>query len=157
MSLCCYKTVGVIQLKGRDETLLVAFLIMFREGIEAALIVGIIAGYLKQTGRQGALPAVWIGVVLAVLLCAALGIALDAGGSEFPQKAQELFEGGVALLATGILASMVFWMGRRRARSSHSSTVQSMPQWDLAIAVAWPLPPWRSWQSAAKVSNRCFS
>jgi high-affinity iron transporter len=72
---------------------------MFREGIEAALIVGIIAGYLKQTGRQGALPAVWIGVVLAVLLCAALGIALDAGGSEFPQKAQELFEAGVALLA----------------------------------------------------------
>jgi high-affinity iron transporter len=106
-------------LKGKDESLLVAFLIMFREGIEAALIVGIIAGYLKQTGRQGALPAVWFGVVLAALLCAALGIALDAGGSEFPQKAQELFEGGVALLATAILASMVFWMGKA-ARSIKS-------------------------------------
>ena len=92
--------------------MLVAFLIMLREGIEAALIVGIIAGYLKQTGRQGALPAVWFGVVLAVVLCTLLGIALQAGGAEFPQKAQELFEGIVAVLATGILASMVFWMGR---------------------------------------------
>lgn len=92
--------------------MLVAFLIMLREGIEAALIVGIIAGYLKQTGRQGALPAVWSGVALAVVLCTALGIMLDAGGAEFPQKAQELFEGCVALLATAILASMVFWMGK---------------------------------------------
>jgi high-affinity iron transporter len=92
--------------------LLVAFLIMLREGIEAALIVAIIAGYLKRTGREHALPAVWFGVVLAALLCTALGIALEAGGAEFPQKAQELFEGCVALLATGILASMVFWMGK---------------------------------------------
>jgi high-affinity iron transporter len=92
--------------------LLVAFLIMLREGIEAALIVAIIAGYLRQTGRQSALPAVWIGVVLAVVLCTGFGVALEAGGAEFPQKPQELFEGCVALLATGILASMVFWMGK---------------------------------------------
>jgi high-affinity iron transporter len=92
--------------------LFVAFLIMLREGIEAALIVGIIAGYLKQTGRERALPAVWVGVGLACLLCLALGIGLNAGGAEFPQKAQELFEGSVALLATGMLLSMVLWMGR---------------------------------------------
>jgi high-affinity iron transporter len=92
--------------------LFVAFLIMLREGIEAALIVGIIAGYLKQTGRERALPAVWVGVGLACLLCLALGTGLNAGGAEFPQKAQELFEGSVALLATGMLLSMVLWMGR---------------------------------------------
>jgi high-affinity iron transporter len=92
--------------------LFVAFLIMLREGIEAALIVGIVAGYLKQTGRERALPGVWLGVGLACLLCLVLGIALNAGGAEFPQRAQELFEGGVALLATGMLLSMVLWMGR---------------------------------------------
>jgi high-affinity iron transporter len=92
--------------------LLVAFLIMLREGIEAALIVGIIAGYLKQTGREDRLPAVWFGVAIAVVLCIALGIALEMAGAEFPQKMQELFEGCVALLATGILASMVFWMAK---------------------------------------------
>jgi len=92
--------------------LLVAFLIMLREGIEAALIVGIIAGYLKKTGRQDALPAVWLGVGLALAICTALGIALEAAGTEFPQKMQEMFEGCVAVIATGILASMVLWMAR---------------------------------------------
>ncbi len=105
--------------------MLVAFLIMLREGIEAALIVGIIAGYLKQTGREDALPAVWFGVVLALLLCTALGIALEIGGAEFPQKMQELFEGCVALLATAILASMVFWMAKA-ARSIKSQLHDSI-------------------------------
>jgi high-affinity iron transporter len=91
---------------------LVAFLIMLREGIEAALIVGIIAGYLKKTGRQDALPAVWFGVGLALVICTALGMALELAGAEFPQKMQEMFEGCVALIATGILASMVLWMAR---------------------------------------------
>jgi high-affinity iron transporter len=109
---------------------LVAFLIMLREGIEAALIVAIIAGYLKQTGRERALPAVWFGVASAAFLCIALGIALEAGGAEFPQKVQELFEGCVALLATGILTSMVFWMGKA-ARSIKAQLHSSI---DAAMA-----------------------
>jgi high-affinity Fe2+/Pb2+ permease len=44
------------------------FLIMLREGMEAALIVGIIASYLRQSGQQRWMPAVWLGVVLACLL-----------------------------------------------------------------------------------------
>src|SRR5260370_7237173 len=98
---------------------------MLREGIEAALIVGIIAGYLKQTGREDRLPSVWFGVAIAVLLCTALGIALEVAGAEFPQKMQELFEGCVALLATGILASMVFWMAKA-ARSIKSQLHDSI-------------------------------
>jgi high-affinity iron transporter len=96
--------------------MLIAFLIMLREGIEAALIVGIVASYLRQTGRQSMLPAVWGGVVLACLLCLGLGIGLNAVSAEFPQKEQELFEGVVALIAAGMLTSMVFWM-RKAARS----------------------------------------
>jgi high-affinity iron transporter len=96
--------------------MLIAFLIMLREGIEAALIVGIVASYLRQTGRQSMLPAVWGGVVLACLLCLGLGIGLNAVSAEFPQKEQELFEGIVALIAAGMLTSMVFWM-RKAARS----------------------------------------
>src|SRR5260221_535224 len=42
--------------------MLVPFLIMMREGIEAALIVGLVASYLKQTGRERWTPAVWSGV-----------------------------------------------------------------------------------------------
>ena len=96
--------------------MLVAYLIMLREGIEAALIVGIIAGYLKQTGRSSFMPQVWLGVVLALVICTVLGVGLTLTSTEFPQRQQELFEGLVAVVATGVLTSMVFWM-KRAARS----------------------------------------
>jgi high-affinity iron transporter len=96
--------------------LLVAYLIMLREGIEAALIVGIVASYLKQTGRSQWMPGVWVGVALACVLCLGLGLVLDHLDAEFPQRQQELFEGLVGLLATVILTSMVFWM-KKAARS----------------------------------------
>ena len=90
--------------------MLVAFLIMLREGIEASLIVGIIASYLAQTGRRQYLGAVWAGVVIAAVICAAVGIALSFASAEFPQRQQEMFESAVALIAVIILTSMVFWM-----------------------------------------------
>jgi len=96
--------------------MLVAYLIMLREGIEAALIVGIVASYLKQSGRAQWMKMVWLGVMIASVLCLAIGFALQAASAEFPQKQQELFEGIVALLATAILTSMVFWM-KKVARS----------------------------------------
>ena len=99
--------------------MLVAYLIMLREGIEAALIVGIVAGYLKQTGRSRFMPAVWAGVGLAALICVALGIAMNAAEAEFPQKQQEFFEGVVALVAVAVLTSMVLWM-KKAAKSIRS-------------------------------------
>ncbi|WP_439895232.1 iron uptake transporter permease EfeU [Pseudomonas syringae] len=105
--------------------MLVPFLIMLREGIEAALIVGIIASYLKQTGRGEWMPAVWIGVFLAVALSLFVGGGLELMSAEFPQKQQELFEGIVGLIAVGILSSMVFWM-RKVARSIKHALHESL-------------------------------
>ncbi|RZA16338.1 MAG: iron transporter [Proteobacteria bacterium] len=107
--------------------MLVPFLIMLREGIEAALIVGIIASYLKQTGRGQWMPAVWIGVLLAGALALLVGGGLEMVSAEFPQKQQELFEGLVGLLAVVILTSMVFWM-RKVARSVKDSLQASLEQ-----------------------------
>jgi high-affinity iron transporter len=92
--------------------MIVPFLIMLREGLEAALIIGIIAGYLARTGRNAFLPAIWIGVFLALAVAFAVGAALKLMSAEFPQKAQELFEASVALMAVVVLTSMVFWMRR---------------------------------------------
>ncbi len=110
--------------------MLVPFLIMLREGIEAALIVGIIASYLRQTGRGEWMPAVWIGVFLAAALALFVGGGLEMVSAEFPQKQQELFEGVVGLVAVGILSSMVFWM-RKVARSIKHSLHMSL---DAALA-----------------------
>jgi len=94
----------------------VAFLIMLREGTEAALIVGIVSSYLAQTDRRQWLSAVWIGVIAAIAGCIALALVLQIVGAEFPQRQQELFEGCVAVIAVLMLTSMVFWM-RKAARS----------------------------------------
>ncbi|HYQ22735.1 iron uptake transporter permease EfeU [Stenotrophomonas sp.] len=103
--------------------MLVPFLIMLREGIEAALIVGIIAGYLRQSGRQGLMPFIWVGVFLAIALSLFAGAALQLMAAEFPQKQQELFEGVVGLIAVAMLTSMVFWM--RGAAQSIKGNLQN--------------------------------
>lgn len=108
-----------------NPTFIAPFLIMLREGIEAALIVGIIASYLKQTGRRWAMPWVWAGIALAILLCAAVAALIQWGGHEYPQKQQELLEGVVALVAVAILTSMVFWM-KKAGRSMKGELQRSI-------------------------------
>lgn len=105
----------------------VPFLIMLREGLEAALIVSLIASYLKRTQRTRWFPAMWAGVFIAAALCLALGLFINATTGEFPQKQQELFEGIVAVIAVAILTSMVFWM-RNVARNMKATLEKSVDQ-----------------------------
>ena len=105
----------------------IAFLIMLRETLEAALLVGIIATYLVRTGRSAWLPAMWAGVGLAAVACLAAGIILNAIGAEFPQQQQELFAGIVAVLATGMLLSMLIWM-RKAAITMKSDLHRSVDE-----------------------------
>ncbi|MDR3157758.1 MAG: FTR1 family protein [Zoogloeaceae bacterium] len=107
----------------------VPFLIMLREGLEAALIVGVIASYLHRTGRARWLPTVWVGVLLAAAMSIFLGATVLMTGHEFPQKAQELFEAIVGLVAVGVLTYMAFWM-RGAARSIKAQLLGSV---DAAI------------------------
>jgi high-affinity iron transporter len=109
-----------------------AFLIMLREGLEAALITGIVAVYLTQTGRSAWLPAVWVGVFLAVALSLFAGAALQFASASFPQKLQELFEAGVGAIAVVVLVWMVFWM-RKAARSIKAELHDSI---DAALSAA---------------------
>jgi high-affinity iron transporter len=88
----------------------VPFLIMLREGLEAALIVSLIASYLKRTHRSEWFGAMWVGVFVAATLCLGVGYFINETTGEFPQKEQELFEGIVAVVAVCILTYMVFWM-----------------------------------------------
>jgi high-affinity iron transporter len=88
--------------------MLFPFLIMFREGIEAALIVGIIASYLRQSGRTDLMRSIWLGVALASLLCLVVGIILQVSSQDFPQRQQELFASVIAIVAVGMLTWMVF-------------------------------------------------
>ncbi len=90
--------------------MLATFVIGLREGLEAALIIGIIAAFLRQSERPDALGRVWAGVAAAVLLCLAVGIALQLFNASLPQREQEMLESVVAAIAVVMVTYMVLWM-----------------------------------------------
>jgi high-affinity iron transporter len=91
------------------------FVIGLREGLEAALIVGIIAAFLGQQGRRDALRQVWVGTAVAVLICIGIAIALQVISSDLPQRQQEGLETVVGALAVVMVTYMILFM-RRHAR-----------------------------------------
>ncbi|MCP1660135.1 iron uptake transporter permease EfeU [Neisseria perflava] len=105
--------------------MLIVFLIMLREGIEAALIVGIVAGFLKQSGHSNLMPKVWLGVVAAALLCLAAGWGIHTATGEIPQKQQEFVVGVLGLVAVAMLTYMVLWM-KKAARNMKRQLEQSV-------------------------------
>ncbi len=88
-----------------------AFLVMLREGVEAAIIVAILLAYLNRIGRRSESRWIWGGTVAAILVSLAAGIVLwnTVGGLE--GEAEELVEGAIAVVAAGLLTWMIFWMG----------------------------------------------
>lgn len=95
--------------------MLPTFVIGLREGLEAALIVGIIAGFLGAQGRRDALRQVGLGVGAAVVICLVVGVVLEVVTAELPQAAQEGLETVIGLLAVAMVTYMILWM-RRHAR-----------------------------------------
>ncbi|MGN6612409.1 MAG: iron uptake transporter permease EfeU [Angustibacter sp.] len=95
--------------------MLPTFVIGLREGLEAALVVGIIAAFLARQGRRDALRQVWLGVGAAVALCLGVGFGLHALERSLPQQAQEGLETVIGLLAVAMVTWMIVWM-RRNAR-----------------------------------------
>jgi high-affinity iron transporter len=93
-----------------------AFLLMVREGLEAALIVCILAAYLVRIGRRDALPKILAGVVAALAVSAAVGLAIVVTIGDLPGVVQETAEGLAGLLAVAVLTWMLFWM-RRQGRA----------------------------------------
>jgi len=92
--------------------MLPSFLLSLREGIEAALIIGILLGALRQVRRPELIPSVWLGTILAVVLSLLGGILLTSLGLSFEGAAEQIFEGITMLLAAALLTWMIFWMSR---------------------------------------------
>jgi high-affinity iron transporter len=92
--------------------MLPTFVIGLREGLEAALIVGIIAAFLRKQGRRDLLRWVFVGAGVAVLFCVAAGVALNVLSKDLPQRQQEGLETIIGALAVGMVTYMVIWMKR---------------------------------------------
>lgn len=88
--------------------MLATFVIGLREGLEAALIVAIIATFLRKNGRR--LTTMWVGVVAAVIICLGVGITLKVVESNLPQRQQEAMATVIGVVAVLFVTGMVLWM-----------------------------------------------
>ena len=103
-----------------------------REGLEAALVVGILLAYLTKTDRLHLKRSVWVGVGAAVGLSIVVGVVLQQVSEELGERASEIFAGAMSLAAVALVTWMIFWM-RRTARSLRSELQGRL---DAAAAVS---------------------
>ena len=122
------------------------FLIALREGVEAALIVGVVAAYLVKVGRRNLLPKVWFGVIIAAALPLSLGAIMTWGPYTLSFQAQEILGGTLSLVAVAMVTWMVLWMSSnsrqfaRKLREDTAAQLASGSEWGVVwiafIAVA---------------------
>ena len=115
----------------------VQFVIGLREGVEASLIVGIVAAFLVQEGRRDALRPMWMGVAAAVTVCVGIAAVLQIVDEALPQRQQEGLETVVAVIAVVMVTGMILWM-RRHARSM-GGDLRASAAGAVAAGSAWGL------------------
>ncbi|MDQ1752412.1 MAG: high-affinity iron transporter [Pseudonocardiales bacterium] len=95
--------------------MLPTFVVMLREGVEATLIVGIVAAFLARQRATAALRKMWLGVTVATVLCVGVGVGLHVLSRELPQRQQEMLETVVGAIAVAMVTYMIVFM-KRHAR-----------------------------------------
>lgn len=93
--------------------MLSSFLLSMREGLEAALILGVILGALTKTGQTRYRASIWYGAGAAFILSIITGLVLNLVGTSFEGRAEEIFEGVAMVLAAVILTWVIFWMNAK--------------------------------------------
>lgn len=113
--------------------MLSALLLALREGVEAALVVGIVLVYLNRTGRRALASYVWAGVIFASAASVAAAVLLDRW-----QVSEDGFEGLLMLVASVLVISMIVWMNRvaRHLKKEIEQRVEAYAQ-KSARAAGW--------------------
>ena len=95
--------------------MLPTYLLSLREGLEMALIIGIVLGALTKIRRDDLTSSVWLGTLSAAGVSILTAVLLTSFGMSLEDRAEQIFEGVTMLIAAGILTWMIFWM-RKQAR-----------------------------------------
>jgi high-affinity iron transporter len=118
---------------------LVAGLVLsLREGLEAALILGIVLGTLHKVGQDAHKRALWIGVGAAIAVSLGVGLGLTQMGSRLEGISEEIFEGTTMFLAAGVLTWAIFWMRsqadrRRQTLKTGVEYAVRQSRWGIAV------------------------
>lgn len=93
-----------------------SFIITLREGLEIAIVLAILVGYIVKSGRRDQLRSVWLGAGVAALACLVVGWIVHIATNGLHGKGEQAVEGALALSAAVVLTYMILWM-RKNARS----------------------------------------
>ena len=113
------------------------FLLGLREGLEAALIIGVVLSYLSKVSVGHLKANVWRGTAMAVAVSLGAGFLLASLGISLEGRAGELFEGITLLIAAGILTYVIFWLGGKNPVSKISTDVEKALAQDSPAALFW--------------------
>lgn len=95
-----------------------SLLLSFREGLEAALVVAIILTYLFQTGRKDLAKFVYYGIFLGIAVSLVGGFIGFREAKELGEEGEEIFESIMRLIASGLIAYFIVWMGTQGSNMS---------------------------------------
>ncbi len=117
--------------------------IVWRESVEALLVVGILYTWLRSTpeGARG-LKYLWGGVAAGLALAVALALVLLGVSSWLSDEGQEWFQAIMSLAACALVVQMVVWMKKHgrtlkgELESGARSSVASDNWWGLFVLVA---------------------
>lgn len=102
--------------------------IVWRESIEALLVVGILHAWLTHNAEgRAALRYLWGGVAAGVAAAVVLSFVLMRFGASLPPEGQDYFQAGLMLVAGALIVQMVFWMRR------HGSNLKRELEHGLAV------------------------
>ncbi|CCJ50488.1 FTR1 family iron permease [Bordetella parapertussis] len=116
--------------------------IVWRESVEALLVVGILYAWLRATpaGRRG-MPYLWGGVAAGLALALLLALVLLGVSSWLSDEGQEWFQAGMSLVACALVVQMVIWMKRhgrtlkRELEGGARASIKRDNWWGLLVLV----------------------
>ena len=89
-------------------------IIMFREVLEASLIIGILYTYLRKSGNDSSIKMLWGGVSSAILISIIASIIFQMIAGGFEGNASKIFEGVIMIIASAVLTTMIIWMAQNK-------------------------------------------
>jgi FTR1 family protein len=114
-----------------------SFIITFREGVEIALIIGILLVYLEKIGRGPLRSAVYLGLLASMVISVIVALILERLSMDF-----EIVEGYLMFIAAAFVSTMIFWMWRTSKRIKHdiekkidSLVLESRPLWQVSAGI----------------------
>ncbi|RDI38480.1 FTR1 family iron permease [Falsibacillus pallidus] len=110
--------------------MLSSLFLSFREGLEAALVIGIILVQLAKLNKSSLSKAVYIGALAGLAVSAVGGVIGFNEAQELEEAGEEIFEGIMMLVAAGLIAYFILWLHKsKQVSSSVLSQVEKRTSW----------------------------